>query len=196
MDVLLASGASDYGTALWSGVEYIAGTIGYIAAPVLIALVAARPKSDRRFATCYGRHEPDRRLVVLAFLVPLLLPALAAPLVGGKLGVALGARRASIPLPVIVLVVPHGSCSRATAALRILAFAVALPLLAIAASPAVAFMIHRFGTDTDSPHYRLVAQAVEKVWRETTDQPLRIVGSYENLFSGTLFYYRDGPSAL
>jgi hypothetical protein len=59
----------------------------------------------------------------------------------------------------------------------------------------VAFVIHRFGTDTDSPHYRLVAQAVEKVWRETTDQPLRIVGSYENIISGTLFYYRDGPSA-
>ncbi len=71
-----------------------------------------------------------------------------------------------------------------------------LPLLAIAAAPAVAFIIHRFGTDTDLPHYRQVAQAVERVWRETTGQPLRIVGSYENLLSGTVFYYRDGPSAF
>ena len=185
--------ASDHGTALWSGVQYIAGTIGYLVAPVLIALVATRPKSNT-IGDMLWPPEPDRRLVVLAFLIPLLLPALAAPLIGGK-PVSLWALAGVITLPIIVLSPARLVLTR-EAALRILGFAVVLPLLAIAAAPAVAFIIHRFGTDTDSPHYRQVAQAVERVWRETTDQPLRIVGSYENLLSGTVFYYRDGPSAF
>jgi hypothetical protein len=109
--------------------------------------------------------------------------------------VSLWALAGVITLPIIVLSPPRLLLTR-EAALRILGFAVVLPLLAIAAAPAVAFIIHRFGTDTDSPHYRQVAQAVERVWHETTDQPLRIVGSYENLLSGTVFYYRDGPSAF
>ncbi len=184
--------ASDLWVSLRSAIDYVVGTAGYIAVPVLIVLIAARPKGavirDMLWPT-----EPDRRLVVLAFLLPLLLPALAAPFVGGKL-VSLWALAGVAPVAVILLSSPRIVLQR-DASLRILGLAVAVPLLALAASPVVAFVIHRFGTDTDSPHYRQVAQAVEKVWRETTDRPLRIVGSYENIASGTLFYYRDGPSA-
>jgi hypothetical protein len=185
--------AADHGTALLSGFGYVAGMAGYVAAPALIALLATRPSVDVIHDTLWPQAA-DRRLAVLAFLCPLLLPALAAPLVGGKL-VSLWALAGVVTLPVILLSSPRLVLSR-TAAVRILALAVALPLLAILAAPVVAFAIHRFGTDTDSPHFRLVAQAVEKVWRETTDRPLRIIGSYENLVSGTVFYYRDGPSAF
>jgi 4-amino-4-deoxy-L-arabinose transferase-like glycosyltransferase len=184
--------AVDEWAALRSALDYIAGTAGYAAAPVLITLIATRP-AGAAIHDMLWPPEPDRRLVIFAFLVPLLLPALAALIVGGKL-VSIWALAGLVPLPVILLSSRLILLTR-TAALRILALAVALPLSALIVSPMVAFVIHRFGTDTDSPHYRLVAQAVEKVWRETTDQPLRIVGSYENLVSGTLFYYRDGPSA-
>ena len=54
-----------------------------------------------------------------------------------------------VPLPVILLSSRLILLTR-TAALRILALAVALPLLALIVSPVVAFVIHRFGTDTDS----------------------------------------------
>jgi hypothetical protein len=183
--------AADLWSTLRSGVGYVAGTAGYIAAPILIAFIAARPTSTA-IRDMVWPPESDRRLVVLVFLIPLLLPVLAALLVGGKL-VSIWGLAGVVTLPVIILSSGRIELTR-TAMLRILALAIAVPLLALIASPVIAFAIHRFGTDTDSPHYRLVAQAVEKVWRETTDRPLRIVGSYENLLSGTLFYYRDRPS--
>jgi 4-amino-4-deoxy-L-arabinose transferase-like glycosyltransferase len=183
--------AADLWTSMRSAFGYVIGAAGYVAAPVLIALIATRPKTDG-LRDMLWPAQPDRRLLVLAFLLPLFLPALVAPFVGGKL-VSLWALAGIAPVPAILLSSPQVALPR-EAAIRILALAAAIPLLALAASPMVAFVIHRFGTDTDSPHYRLVAQAVEKVWRETTDQPLRIVGSYENIVSGTLFYYRDGPS--
>jgi 4-amino-4-deoxy-L-arabinose transferase-like glycosyltransferase len=185
--------ASDRWSALRYGIDYVAGSVGYIAIPVLIALVASRPK----IATVRDMLWPgqaDRRLVVFAFLFPLLLPVLVALLLGGRT-TSLWALAGVATLPVILLS-PSGMVLPRPAAQRILALAIALPLLALAAAPVVALVIHRYGTDTDSPRYRLVAQAVEGLWRETTDRPLRVVGSYENLLSGTLFYYRDGPSGF
>jgi hypothetical protein len=187
-----SSHPADRATALRSCIDYTLGMAGYIAAPLLIVWLAAKP-SLQAVRDSWWPADTDRRLVVLAFFAPLLLPVLLAPIIGGKL-VPLWPLAGIIPLPVILLSSEFIKLSR-TAMLRILALAIAVPLVALAASPIVALVIHRVGTDTDSPHYRLVAEAVEKVWRETTDNPLRIVGSYENLISGTLFYYRDGPSA-
>jgi 4-amino-4-deoxy-L-arabinose transferase-like glycosyltransferase len=184
--------AADPWSALRSGFDHVAGTAGYISAPILITLIAARPTGSG-IRDVVWPPESDRRLVVLVFLLPLLLPVLAALLVGGKL-VSIWALAGVATVPAILLSSRQIVLTR-SAMLRILALAIAVPLLALIASPVIAFVIHRFGTDTDSPRYRLVAQAVEKVWHETTDQPLRIVGSYENLLSGTLFYYRDRPSA-
>jgi 4-amino-4-deoxy-L-arabinose transferase-like glycosyltransferase len=185
--------ASDRWSAFRYGIDYVAGTIGYLAVPVLIVLVASRPKIDA-IRDMVWPGPLDRRLVVLAFMVPLLLPVLVALLLGGRT-TSLWALAGVATLPVILLS-PSGVVLPRLASQRILALAVAVPLLALAAAPIVALVIHRYGTDTDSPRYRQVAQAVELLWRETTDRPLRFVGSYENLLSGTIFYYRDGPSAL
>ncbi len=187
-----SSHPADRSTALRSCVDYIFGMAGYIAAPLLIVAIAAKP-TLQAIRDSWWAADTGRRLVVLAFVAPLLLPVLLAPIIGGKL-VPLWPLAGVLPLPVILLSSELITLSR-TAARRILGLAIAVPLVALIASPLVALMIHRTGTDTDSPHYRLVAEAVEKVWRETTDKPLRIVGSYENLVSGTLFYYRDRPSA-
>ncbi len=187
-----SSHPADRLTAVRSCLDYMLGMAGYIAAPLLIVWFTAKP-SLQAVRDSWWPADTDRRLVVLAFYAPLLLPALLAPIIGGKL-VPLWPLAGVIPLPVILLSSESIQLSW-TAALRILGLAIAVPLVALAASPIVALVIHRVGTDTDSPHYRLVAEAVEKVWRETSNKPLRIVGSYENLVSGTLFYYRDGPSA-
>jgi 4-amino-4-deoxy-L-arabinose transferase-like glycosyltransferase len=187
-----SSHPADRWTALRSCIDYTLGMAGYISAPLLIVWIAARP-GVQAIRDSWWPADTDRRLVVLAFFGPLLLPVLMAPIIGGKL-VPLWPLAGIIPLPVILLSSELIKLSR-TAARRIVGLAIAVPLLALMASPIVALVIHHFGTDTDSPHYRLVAEAVEKVWRETSDKRLRIVGSYENLVSGTLFYYRDGPSA-
>src|SRR5262249_42571271 len=35
-----------------------------------------------------------------------------------------------------------------------------------------------------------------KAWRETTDRPLRLVGSYDNVVNGVVFYLSDRPSTV
>jgi hypothetical protein len=79
---------------------------------------------------------------------------------------------------------------------RIVGFALALPLIALAASPLIAVMIHRQGVPNYASHYSGLAQAVEKTWRETTDRPLRFVGSYNNLLYGVLFYLPEHVAPL
>src|SRR5271168_4424739 len=63
--------------ALLSGVTYVASAAGYVAVPVLIAAIAARPSGGAIGDTLWPA-EPPRRTVVVAFMMPLLLPVLAA----------------------------------------------------------------------------------------------------------------------
>ncbi len=45
-------------------------------------------------------------------------------------------------------------------------------------------------------HYRLLAQAVDKAWRDETNRPLRYLGSYTNIVNGVSFYLPDRVSTL
>jgi hypothetical protein len=102
----------------------------------------------------------------------------------------------SMTLLAVVLLSSPRLAVPALAARRIIALALALPLVALAASPLVAIVIHRQGVPNYASHYRLLAQEVEKAWRATTDRPLRLVGSYNNLLYGTIFYFNDRPSTF
>jgi hypothetical protein len=82
------------------------------------------------------------------------------------------------------------------AARRIVALAVLVPLIALMASPLIALVIHRRGVPNYATHYRLLAQRIEDVWAQTTDRPLRVVGSYNNLLYGVLSYLPTRPSTL
>jgi hypothetical protein len=64
------------------------------------------------------------------------------------------------------------------------------------AAPVIAIVIHREGLSHHATHYRLLAAAVDRFWRETTDKPMRFVGSYTNMVNGVVFYLRDRPSTL
>ena len=79
---------------------------------------------------------------------------------------------------------------------RIVGFALAFPLIALALSPVIAVVIHRQGVPNYSTHYGGLAQAVEKTWAATTDRPLRYFGSYNNLLYGVLFYLPRQVSPL
>jgi hypothetical protein len=63
-----------------------------------------------------------------------------------------------------------------------------VPLIALALSPLIAWVIHRQGVPNYATHYRGIARAVESAWAQTTDRPLRFIGSYNNLLYGALFY--------
>jgi hypothetical protein len=97
-------------------------------------------------------------------------------------------------LPIVLLSSPLVTISR-VAAVRLLAAAVMFPLLMITLSPFIALYIHREGAPNDQGDYRLIAQTVERIWREHTDQPLRIIGS-TSLANGIAFYFVNQPATF
>jgi 4-amino-4-deoxy-L-arabinose transferase-like glycosyltransferase len=190
-DYAMESHAATAWAGLLSGLGYVAGAAGYLAAPTLIAVVAARP-SRAAIADTLWPTEPERRLVLLAFLVPLLLP-IAAALAAKEEIVSLWSIGSMTLVPVVLLSSARVTIAR-TEMRRILLLAIAAPIIMAALSPVIAVVIHRRGVPNYATHYRLVAQAAEKIWRETTNQPLRLIGSYDNLLYGALFYFSGLPS--
>jgi hypothetical protein len=136
-------------------------------------------------------HGPARRLALLAFALPIVLPAFAA--VATRSGVSpLWAISAMTLVPVVLLSSPLIAVPRIAAG-RILGIAIMFPLLMVAASPVIAIVIHRNGVPGDATHYRPLAAAMAKAWRETTDRPLRLIGSNTNLVNGVVFYFPSRP---
>jgi hypothetical protein len=183
--------AGSRSAAMISGLGYVVGAIAYLAAPlVLIALLIQPPLATLRDTA--WPQDAARRTALTAFALPILLPVLAAVAVQSNLS-PIWAICAMTLAPVVLLSSPQLAVSR-TAAVRILALALAFPLAAVAASPIIAIVIHRTGWLNDATHYRLLAMAIDKAWRETTDRPLRIVGSDTNLVNGVVFYLPSRPS--
>jgi 4-amino-4-deoxy-L-arabinose transferase-like glycosyltransferase len=175
-----------------SGLGYVLGALAY-GAPVIVGFALLRP-SRAVWRDTMWPGTPERRLVVLAFALPLVLPAVAAVATKSAV-VSLWAIGSMTLLPVVVLSSPRLDVPR-PAARRILAAALALPLVAILASPMVAIVVHRQGVPNRATHYRALALKVERLWAATTDRPLRLVSSYDNLAYGTVFYFVDRPSAF
>ncbi|MBO0712782.1 MAG: hypothetical protein J2P47_16035, partial [Acetobacteraceae bacterium] len=163
----------------------------YVALPVLLTAVAAWPKLASARAALHDTiwpATPERRLAVVAFALPFVLPILFA-VAAHEMVTSLWAIGGMTLLPVVLLSSPLITVA-AAAVRRIVGIALAFPLMALAASPLIAFVIHREGVTNHATHYRLLAQAVEKAWSDATDRPLRVLGSYNNLLYGTLFYLR------
>ena len=170
---------------------FLVGTAGYVAVPAVLAWVAAH-RDRRALADTIWPAAAERRLPLVAFAAPLLMSTLFALAAGAEI-VSLWAMPALTLLPVVLLSSPRLALPR-PALVRLLALAVAFPLAAFVASPAVALLIHRAGLEHHAAHYRLLARAIDAVWRRTTDGPLRLVGSDTNLANGVAFYLADRPS--
>jgi hypothetical protein len=179
--------------ALRSGVTYVASALGYIAVPVIIAAVAAAPSRAAVADTLWPAEAP-RRTMVIAFALPLLLPVIAAVIAKEEV-VPIWTIASMTLLPVVLLSSPLVTLVRAAAA-RILAIAIAVPIVCVVAAPVVSLAVHLHGVENHGAHYSLMAREVEKVWRETTDRPLRLVGGTANLLYGSVFYFADRPSLL
>jgi 4-amino-4-deoxy-L-arabinose transferase-like glycosyltransferase len=182
-----------FATAAKSSLEFIAGSLSYIAAPIILSLLAARP-SFSAVGDTLCPVEPDRRTISVAFAAPLLLAAVAAvPL---QVSIAsLWSMPAMTLVPIVLLSSELVAIPR-DVAVRVLALAIGFPLLMVAVSPVVAIVIHRVGLKDYASDYRLIARAVEGAWYERTETPLRLVGSYPNLVNGIIFYFSDRPSTF
>src|SRR5262249_58087700 len=66
----------------------------------------------------------------------------------------------------------------------------------VALGPAIAFVIHNAGPAPAIAHGSLLAQPIERLWRETTDRPLRIFSGFDELTDGVTFYMPSHPLAV
>ena len=185
-------GAASIATTLRTSLSYLAGSFAYVAVPLLLVFLVARPNRVA-VADMVWPASPERRLAATAFWATLLLPALAAPFIGVQL-VSLWSISAFALLPVMLLSSPLVAFGRRDA-IRVVALAVAFPFIAVAIAPAIAFSIHRSGPAPDAAHSSLLAAPIEQLWRETTDRPLQLLAGFDDLSDGLAFYLPSHPLA-
>jgi 4-amino-4-deoxy-L-arabinose transferase-like glycosyltransferase len=190
---LYVHGAKSFGDTLFAALGYLAGSAGYVAIPVIIVLVAARP-SRATLADMIWPTNSERRLAAAAFWAPLLLPALGAAAGGFEL-TSLWSMSAWTLLPVLLLSSAAVTIKEIDT-YRILTAAIALPLVMLVASPAIAIMAQRNGPLPASAQADQLASEVERLWQQTTPQPLRFVGGDGSLADGVISYAADRPRAL
>ena len=183
--------AKTFGQTMTNAAGYLAGGVGYAAAPVIFVLALTRPSGAALVDTLLPRT-PERRFVAVAFLATLVIPAVLAPVFKYDLN-PIWTMPDFVLLPVLLLSSPAIAVSR-HAVVAIVAFAVGLPPVMLVMAPAIALAAHLRGVDPSQAHAEQLAGQVEKLWRQTTDRPLRIVGGDFGIANMTAFYLPGQPS--
>lgn len=171
--------------------EYSFGTLGYAAVALALAALVIQP-SPKAVRDSWFVMTPDRRPATLLFWTPLLLPIAVAAVKHTNLLSLWNAPSLNL-LPVMMLASPLVVVSR-QAVMRIAACATAFTLIALAASPLIAFMLLKYGVENDAAYARLAAAAAEGQWRQATNAPLGIVGGPFGLANSAAFYIGDRPT--
>ncbi|MGH6684441.1 MAG: glycosyltransferase family 39 protein [Pseudolabrys sp.] len=190
---MVVHGEKPFAAVAISVLGYLAGSAGYVAIPVIVVFAAARP-GRAAIVDMIRPADSERRLAAAAFWAPLLLPA-AGALAGGTEITSLWSMSAWTLLPVLLLS-PPAVVVKEVDTRRILAGAVALPLVMLVASPAIAIIAQRNGPAPGPAQANLLAAEVERLWRQTTLLPLRFVGGDAGLAFGVIAYAQDRPHAL
>lgn len=172
---------------------YLAGGAGYVALPVLLVVAVARLSRDA-VADVLRPSTPERRLAAAAFWAPLLMPVVIAPFFGIEIN-SIWTMSAWTLLPIVLLSSPLVAVTR-QAAVRVVAVAIAVPLVLLAASPLIGGAIQRAGVPPPGAHYSLLAEQVARAWKGATDRPLQYVGGDASLSYGVTFYLADRPSTF
>ena len=186
-------GAKPFAVALKAVLGYLAGSVGYVAIPVIIVLAAARPKRATLADMAWPR-ERERRLAAAAFWAPFLLPALGA-LASGTEITSLWSMPALTLLPVLLLSQPALTPPAADTR-RILGLALAVPLAVLIAAPAIAIVAQRNGPQPAAAHAQRLAAEIERVWHAMTPLPLRFVDGDSDIAYGVGAYALGRPRAL
>ncbi len=190
---MLVHGDKPFVATLVAAAGYVAGAFGYIALPLAIACAITRP-GVTALPDILWPQETERRLVAAAFWGPLLLPAIAAVASGAEI-TSLWSMPAFSLLPVLLLSSPAVTISEVDTR-RILLGAAALPIVMLVVSPLVTIAAHRAGPEPASAQASLLAGEVERLWYQTTPQPLRFIGGDADLAYGAAAYAADRPRAL
>jgi hypothetical protein len=173
--------------------KYLAGGAGYMAVPALIALAASRP-SLAGLADTFHPQSRERRFALVAFVTPLLLPAVVA--LASEMNVnPIWTMAGFVLLPVVLLSSPMISFDRRATQVVVM-IAVAIPVLMTIAAPAIALAIHRTDRNENAMYGEMLAQRMLLEWRKVSDRPLPIVGGDLDLAYVTAFYLTDAPASL
>ena len=189
---VLVHGDASPASAVAGVLGYLLGSVAYVSVPLVIVLLLARP-AQKSLADMVWPATAERRLAAASFWATLLLPALLAPLIGVRL-TSLWSMSAWTLLPVMLLSSPLVTITRKDAA-GVAVLALALPLVMIGAAPVVSFAVHRAGAAAEG-HSSLLVAPVEALWRETTEQPLKVFGSTDIFTYGVPFYLPEHPDAV
>jgi Dolichyl-phosphate-mannose-protein mannosyltransferase len=172
---------------------YLGGSVAYVAPALVIFAVIARP-SAAVVKDMAWPQTPERRLAAMAFWAGLLSPALIAPVMRLHVG-SVWSMSAFALLPMMLLSSPLVAINRRDA-MRVLALAVVFPFVMAAVAPAIAFGVHRTLKSTGVAHSSVVGDAVERLWRETSDRPLKNFSGYDEFTDGVSFYMHSHPLAV
>jgi 4-amino-4-deoxy-L-arabinose transferase-like glycosyltransferase len=190
---MLVHGDKPFAATVAAALAYVAGAFGYIALPLVIAGAITRP-GVQTLSDIVWPQETERRLVAAAFWGPLLLPAIAA-VVGGVEITSLWSMPAFALLPVLLLSSPTAAI-REVDTRRILLGAAVLPIVMLVLSPLITIAAQRAGPAPASAQASLLAGEVERLWYQSTPQPLRFIGGDADLAYGVAAYAADRPRAL
>ncbi len=178
------------GQALEKSGAYIIGLIGYALLPLVVFWLVVRPnRATLREALL--PDDPHRRMLVALLLVPLMLPAIVAPILKTSL-TPLWSMQAWFLLPIILLA--PASAMLARRAVIVTAITVlAVTIVIVAAAPAIAWRYHAHGLGHSREYSHALAAEATREWRSRFNAPLRIVTGDENLAGAATFYSADHP---
>jgi Dolichyl-phosphate-mannose-protein mannosyltransferase len=168
---------------------------GIASVGVLLAVYWLAVRPDRTtLGETFWPPDPDSRMLVVLLAVPLVLPAVVAPLIGTVL-TPLWTMPSGFLLPIVLLRPKTAELTR-EAAIRITALVAAITILALAAAPWLAWRTHVGGTAEGREYYRLVSGEITNAWHLGTGSLLRIVIGDRDLASAVTFYSPDHPDAM
>ncbi len=184
-------GGASISTLIDSAVQYIVGGVAYVALPLVVFALVTRVRW-RELVDAVWPDDPERRMLIVLLAVPLLLPAVSAPLSGLTL-TPLWTMSAWFLLP-IVLLAPDGVILTRKATIGVTAGVLAYSFALLAVAPAIA--VARFASErnqADRIYSRQLGQALTEAWRRVIGRPLMFVtGDFANAMT---FYSGDHPTA-
>jgi hypothetical protein len=173
-----------------SALAFLMACALYVSIPLAIFSFALRPSKNVIAATIFP-STVDLRFIALMFWAVLLLPIPIALAANAQL-VSTWAIPTMTLLPIVLLGSPLLTLKTDTS-IRIVAVAIAFPFLALLVAPLVALNVFLNPNATGASYYRLLSTEVQRIWRDETDRPIRLVVGHRGAAVGTAFYSADHP---
>jgi 4-amino-4-deoxy-L-arabinose transferase-like glycosyltransferase len=172
---------------------YFPGSIAFVIVPLVVYALVVKP-SRRLVAAILWPPDPDRRMLVLLFVLPLVLPPLTLPLFGISI-TSLWSMPSWFLLTVVLLAPPEVVISRA-AAVRVVQIVLVVTVACLLAAPALAWYRHVNEDKEGRAHYRAIGNELTRAWRQAMGRPLTIVAGDMDLSVAVAFYSPDHPDAV